>query len=231
MSKTRLKGVPQCDKLSENDSCPECNEVCEHGYQLDGNGCRTCECLDPCERISCRGEGETCRLVAVDCVDWPCPSVAMCLPKKENPCQNGEPLEIGGEVASCGPEIGGCPSSHKCQLSPVGEYAVCCPKPSKFLGKFSMEIFLINMFLGDVCFETLDRGKCSENSKNLTRFYFNSKTNKCISFIYTGCEGNHNNFHSEDICNSVCPGILILNAMEASCQTWRLLHAAPLNAN
>ncbi|XP_050296435.1 kielin/chordin-like protein [Anthonomus grandis grandis] len=180
-----------CDPAPESDKCPQvdCADECEHGFIMDREGCRTCECVDPCTRISCRGEGETCRLVAVECVSWPCPSVPMCLPKKENPCQNGEPLKMGEESFSCGPEAETCPSSHKCQLSPVGEYAVCCPKPR------------------DVCFEQLDTGRCQDPSdtRNLTRYFFNSKSNRCEMFIYAGCQGNHNNFHTESMCNTVCP--------------------------
>lgn len=138
ISQTRTndtKGL-SCDPPPKSNECPlyKCPKDCEHGFALDNKGCRTCACLDPCSQISCRGEGETCRLVSVECVDWPCPSVPMCLPKKENPCQNGEPLKLGNtdELVTCGPESESCPSSHKCQLSPVGEYAVCCPKPRKY---------------------------------------------------------------------------------------------------
>lgn len=124
-----------CNNHKTPSKCPlkKCVENCEHGYKMDDQGCRTCECSDPCEEVKCRGEGETCRLVAVECVSSPCPSVPMCLPKKDNPCQFGEPLKYGDdeEVVTCGPEEESCPSSHKCQLSPIGEYAVCCPKPSK----------------------------------------------------------------------------------------------------
>ncbi|KAH1000715.1 neurogenic locus notch homolog protein 3 isoform X1 [Dendroctonus ponderosae] len=181
-----------CDGKFAAHNCSELDcEECEHGYMMNDDGCRTCDCVQPCSRISCRGEGETCRLVAVECVNLPCPSVPMCLPKKENPCQNGEPLRLGNrdELFTCGPEAESCPSSHKCQLSPVGEYAVCCPKPR------------------DVCFEPLDPGKClaSETTRNVTRYYFNSRTNKCDTFTYSGCQGNHNNFHSEMMCSSVCP--------------------------
>ncbi|XP_019877040.1 balbiani ring protein 3 [Aethina tumida] len=192
-TRTKYNKPLSCDPPPKPIKCrkTECEDECEHGYEMDENGCRTCECVDPCTKISCRGEGETCRLVTVECVSWPCPSVPMCLPKKENPCQSGEPLKLGksDELVTCGPDFESCPSSHKCQLSPVGEYAVCCPKPR------------------DVCFETLDKGKCDdpEDATNVTRYHFNARTNKCEPFIYSGCQGNHNNFHSEYMCNTVCP--------------------------
>ncbi|XP_017786716.1 PREDICTED: balbiani ring protein 3-like [Nicrophorus vespilloides] len=188
VSKTRKSRneALSCEQLEEASTCPtyKCKEDCEHGFEMDEHNCRTCRCADPCSKISCREDGEMCRLVNVECVSWPCPAVPMCLPKKENPCQNGEPLN----QISCGPDQDGCPSSHKCQLSPIGEYAVCCPKPR------------------DVCFEALETGNCSgEESKNLTRYRFNPRTNKCENFMYSGCQGNHNNFHSEEVCGQVCP--------------------------
>ncbi|KAK9721248.1 WAP-type (Whey Acidic Protein) 'four-disulfide core' [Popillia japonica] len=194
ISQTRLPiGKPlDCDAPSKS-QCPlnKCANNCEHGFELDSNGCRTCKCIDPCSKLSCREDGEICRLVNVECVDIHCPPVAMCLPKKDNPCHNGEPLRLGNteETVSCGPDFESCPSSHKCQLSPLGEYAVCCPKPR------------------DVCFESLDAGHCEddENILNETHYYFNPKSNKCEPFVYSGCEGNHNNFDTEKLCNVVCP--------------------------
>lgn len=140
ISETRKSSIKPLDCQNPPKSlCPtyKCSENCEHGFELDSRACRTCKCVDPCSKLSCREDGEACRLVKVECVGLPCPPVAMCLPKKENPCQNGEPLGLGNteEVVSCGPEFENCPSSHKCQLSPLGEYAVCCPKPSKYLHK------------------------------------------------------------------------------------------------
>lgn len=178
-----------CDDSSSNCPLRKCEHDCLHGFELNENGCHTCKCIDPCTKISCRGEGETCRLVDVECTNGPCPPMPMCLPKKENPCQHGEPLKLIGsdELVTCGPDYESCPSSHKCQLSPVGEYAVCCPKPR------------------DVCFEPLDPGRCDDADRNLTRFRFNSHTNRCEMFIYSGCQGNHNNFHSEEMCRMVCP--------------------------
>jgi len=115
---------------------------CPHGFQLDESGCSTCTCRDPCAEISCHGEGEKCRLVEVSCVNTPCPPVPMCLPQPNNPCQSGHPLLIAGseEVRTCGPTGSPCPLSHKCHLSPLGEYAVCCPKPSEL----SCMVFCIN---------------------------------------------------------------------------------------
>lgn len=64
---------------------------------------------------------------------------------------------------------------------------------------------------GDVCFEALDTGSCQQNeeTRNLTRYYFNSRSNKCEPFIFKGCQGNHNNFHTENMCNIVCPGTAV----------------------
>lgn len=36
------------------------------------------------------------------------------------------------------------------------------------------------------------------------RWYFNSKLNKCITFIYGGCQGNGNNFMSKEECEKTC---------------------------
>lgn len=185
----------QIDQQSNNctSTTNDCDQVCDHGYEMDENNCRTCNCIDPCKRLNCRSEeGETCRLVAVECTDWPCPPVPMCLPKKDNPCQNGDPLKVGDELVTCGPDFESCPSTHKCQLSPVGEYAVCCPKPR------------------DVCFEPLDRGRCNNSSDSTTnykqtRYHFNARTNKCEPFSFEGCRGNHNNFHSLEMCQTTCP--------------------------
>lgn len=138
VSETRVKSTKEisCDPPPSSENCPlyHCIKDCEHGFKMDDKGCRTCECVDPCETVQCRGDGEQCRLISVECVSWPCPSIPMCLPKKENPCQNGEPLKTSNsdDFMTCGPESESCPTSHKCQLSPVGEYAVCCPKPSEY---------------------------------------------------------------------------------------------------
>lgn len=38
----------------------------------------------------------------------------------------------------------------------------------------------------------------------MTRWFFNSQTKQCEVFLYGGCEGNDNNFMSEDECKESC---------------------------
>lgn len=40
-----------------------------------------------------------------------------------------------------------------------------------------------------------------------TRFYFDVQTGKCLTFNYSGCDGNKNNFESESECDLTCNGL------------------------
>lgn len=51
------------------------------------------------------------------------------------------------------------------------------------------------------CNEVKDTGPCSTR---IQRWYYNAERKQCGTFDYSGCEGNGNNFHSLDQCNSVC---------------------------
>ncbi|XP_051992203.1 tissue factor pathway inhibitor 2-like [Xyrauchen texanus] len=52
-----------------------------------------------------------------------------------------------------------------------------------------------------ICQDFLDPGKCSGSTP---RYYYNSATQTCQEFMYTGCGGGSNNFPSKQVCMSVC---------------------------
>lgn len=107
-------------------------QPCENGYMIDEKGCRTCECRDPCKNISCPG-GERCELVQIECTDSPCPKMPICVPFRDSICTEGNPLKLNGREISCGPQNDAdqCPSTHSCQLNPMTNKGVCCPKTRK----------------------------------------------------------------------------------------------------
>ncbi|XP_063244245.1 kunitz-type serine protease inhibitor 2-like [Bacillus rossius redtenbacheri] len=55
---------------------------------------------------------------------------------------------------------------------------------------------------GDSCCElAADSGPCEAYIRN---FHYNLSAQRCEMFIYGGCEGNCNNFWTEDECRSKC---------------------------
>ncbi|XP_046747720.1 spondin-1-like isoform X2 [Diprion similis] len=52
-----------------------------------------------------------------------------------------------------------------------------------------------------ICSEPPVSGNCNAN---IMRVYFDSTSNECRRFDYTGCGGNRNNFPTEQDCNTVC---------------------------
>uniref|UniRef100_T1JEZ8 Uncharacterized protein n=1 Tax=Strigamia maritima TaxID=126957 RepID=T1JEZ8_STRMM len=211
---TRTLGRPNC---SSPRMCAvvECNLHCEFGMQLDDDGCPMCACHDPCSGLVC-DKNEQCRTVALECSAGPCPSVAMCLPSLSNPCSVGEPFRdaMTGQTIRCGVQGETCPSSHKCHLSPLGEFAVCCPKPR------------------EVCSQPQDPGLCMAA---IPRWSFHAPTNTCQEFTYGGCGGNLNNFQTQADCRFVCPVIhmfkkvfkLVIARCNAFSGAWESIQCLP----
>ncbi|XP_037746604.1 tissue factor pathway inhibitor 2 isoform X2 [Chelonia mydas] len=52
-----------------------------------------------------------------------------------------------------------------------------------------------------LCYSPKDEGLCSSS---VTRYYYNSKSQSCEEFSYTGCGGNANNFVSKKDCYNIC---------------------------
>lgn len=54
---------------------------------------------------------------------------------------------------------------------------------------------------GDTCALQADAGTCDGN---VTRWFFNKETKRCEQFLYTGCNGNRNNFLKLSDCLNLC---------------------------
>jgi len=67
---------------------------------------------------------------------------------------------------------------------------------------FTMFSFFFS-FIERVCKKAVRyTGRCSENY--VSRFYYDSNTNSCQEFIYSGCPINRFTFIRQDFCEEVC---------------------------
>ncbi|XP_058812008.1 uncharacterized protein LOC131676744 [Topomyia yanbarensis] len=211
-SGTRTTGTqPNCEMYSKSE-CPlrKCS-FCEYGYQIDANGCKTCECRNPCSEISCP-RGEECQLIQVECISIPCPKMPICVPIRDSVCPEGLPLKSGGREITCGPQVDGdaCPSTHICQLNPISKRGSCCAKTR------------------DVCFESIE-SSClasemhhsgNNDLESITKWRFSPRLNKCVpvNLPRSSICQSKNLFHSEQACNGVCPVL-------SQCERLRLKNA------
>ena len=53
----------------------------------------------------------------------------------------------------------------------------------------------------EACLSEANRGPCTSE---LVRFFYDPKTRRCRQFIYSGCEGNKNQFSTEADCLQTC---------------------------
>ncbi|EGT50209.1 hypothetical protein CAEBREN_03914 [Caenorhabditis brenneri] len=105
-------------------------------------------------------------------------------------CSAGEPLKdsSGERNMECSPTGSGansCPSTHSCESTSGSTTfgGVCCPRPQY------------------VCKLPREQGNCGTYSN---RWWFNAKTGNCEEFIYSGCQGNANNFETYKECQDYC---------------------------
>ncbi|EEC10941.1 serine protease inhibitor, putative, partial [Ixodes scapularis] len=59
-----------------------------------------------------------------------------------------------------------------------------------------------------VCTEEQDEGECGSHEEGTPdlRYFYDAAKNSCDMFPYSGCNGNGNNFKSEDECQNTCRG-------------------------
>uniref|UniRef100_A0A0K0F0T5 Kunitz/Bovine pancreatic trypsin inhibitor domain protein n=1 Tax=Strongyloides venezuelensis TaxID=75913 RepID=A0A0K0F0T5_STRVS len=101
-----------------------------------------------------------------------------------NPCSIGNPLtDPNGDSVVCGGHDS-CPSDYYCHIGSAPDTTNCCP-----------------IIEGNICKMVLQTG---EGSDKLERWYYNSTSQKCTKFIYSGLQGNPNNFLTLDECKNTC---------------------------
>uniref|UniRef100_A0A914V4D2 BPTI/Kunitz inhibitor domain-containing protein n=1 Tax=Plectus sambesii TaxID=2011161 RepID=A0A914V4D2_9BILA len=107
-------------------------------------------------------------------------------PVLDNPCVAGFPATTSaGAAVLCSianPTV--CPSSYWCHIGATVSTTLCCPGA------------------GDACRMPLARGN---GNSVLNRWYYNTDTQTCVSFTYSGRSGNQNNFVSLAECRQRCP--------------------------
>lgn len=198
-TRTSSSKHPNC-AVSKVSHCPQVMcKPCEHGFEFDENGCKSCQCKDFCKEIKCPLD-EQCELVQVECINsnnstQPCPKMPICTPIRDSICTEGLPLKLNNREINCGPDADVCPTTHTCNLNPITKRGVCCAKNR------------------DVCFESID-SSCTlslneESADSSIKYRFNPRQNKCTSVRILKNKGqsciSKNIFHSEMACKSVCP--------------------------
>ncbi|GBP58337.1 Papilin [Eumeta japonica] len=83
-----------------------------------------------------------------------------------------------------------------------------CEPPKREDGCISIPSLYLNLeHVPDQCKQPIEAGSCAGS---FPRWAFNAETRKCEQFTWSGCEGNHNKFLSEQACIHRCdaPGVL-----------------------
>ncbi|XP_003736478.2 papilin isoform X2 [Drosophila pseudoobscura] len=56
----------------------------------------------------------------------------------------------------------------------------------------------------EICLLPLVTGRCNGPAVQERRWYYDDERGTCVSFIYSGCSGNQNNFRSFEACTNLC---------------------------
>lgn len=56
----------------------------------------------------------------------------------------------------------------------------------------------------DICKLQVDVGRCTGPTVTEGRWYYDDSRGNCVSFIYSGCAGNQNNFRTYESCYNYC---------------------------
>ncbi|CAD5219044.1 unnamed protein product [Bursaphelenchus okinawaensis] len=108
-------------------------------------------------------------------------------------CLHGTPFIARERPTVCSlKEASTCPLTHYC-VSSDEQHGICCPT-KRF-----------------VCNLELDIGGCNNPTE---RYYFDSDNQVCKKFVYSGCDGNLNNFESEKECRDYCRGLRMDEALD-----------------
>ncbi|KAK3569483.1 hypothetical protein QTP86_031416, partial [Hemibagrus guttatus] len=68
----------------------------------------------------------------------------------------------------------------------------------------------------DYCLSSFDKGDCEGTER---RFFYNSQSNRCQTFKYSGCGGNKNNFVFKRMCMKTCMKGMSLHSLNALIQS------------
>lgn len=74
-------------------------------------------------------------------------------------------------------------------------------EPLVQLSNRTKEKYANEAVLSAACLDPLDRGTCDEAER---RYFYNSTSKRCQSFMYSGCGGNRNNFLHRRMCIKSC---------------------------
>ncbi|KRY88769.1 Papilin [Trichinella pseudospiralis] len=197
-------------------SVRHCKPFIYKGYQGNENNFLTyAECVRTCKHAKWSWNFSNSKWPLVEEVY---PSIMLPSVVDGFPCAHGEPLiTASGQLKECNNNNNDnnnnhsntsnsfnalttfplCPSSYICTA--VAETSLCCPKPEAF------------------CSQPIDEGTstCADAGRQRgIRFAYVSTLRRCVSFQFSGCGGNLNNFRSEHHCLTHC--LLAFNNIQPS---------------